>query len=103
MPANTGRNKALSPPWPRRVVVGGLFLATLLAVLGWCRSPAFAQTDSRQGDIATSAVPGVPPPDLATRVADLEAYVTNGSPKALSSPGPGHNAWMMISSALVFS
>jgi Amt family ammonium transporter len=41
------------------------------------------------------------PPDLATRVADLEAYVTNGAPKALVSPGPGHNAWMMTSSALV--
>jgi ammonium transporter, Amt family len=41
------------------------------------------------------------PPDLATRVADLEAYITNGAPKALQSPGPGHNAWMMTSSALV--
>ncbi len=40
-------------------------------------------------------------PDLATRVADLEAYVTNGTPKALVSSGPGHNAWMMTSSALV--
>jgi ammonium transporter, Amt family len=39
--------------------------------------------------------------DLATRVADLEAYVTNGTPKALISSGPGHNAWMMTSSALV--
>jgi Amt family ammonium transporter len=39
--------------------------------------------------------------DLATRVADLEAYVTNSAPKVLSSPGPGHNAWMMTSSALV--
>jgi Amt family ammonium transporter len=42
-----------------------------------------------------------PAPDLATRVADLEAYVTNGAPKALSSAGPGHNAWMMTSTALV--
>src|SRR5262249_7135008 len=41
------------------------------------------------------------PPDLATRVADLEAYITNGAPKALQSSGPGHNAWMMASSALV--
>jgi hypothetical protein len=41
------------------------------------------------------------PPDLATRVADLEAYVTNGAPKALVSSGPGHNAWMMTSAALV--
>jgi len=40
-------------------------------------------------------------PDLAARVADLEAYVTNGAPKALASAGPGHNAWMMTSSALV--
>ncbi|HVR60526.1 MAG TPA: ammonium transporter [Polyangia bacterium] len=40
-------------------------------------------------------------PDLATRVADLEAYITNGTPKALVSAGPGHNAWMMTSSALV--
>jgi Amt family ammonium transporter len=40
-------------------------------------------------------------PDLATRVADLEAYITNGAPKALMSPGPGHNAWMMTSAALV--
>ena len=41
------------------------------------------------------------PPDLATRVADLEAYVRNGAPTALQSPGPGHNAWMMTSTALV--
>jgi Amt family ammonium transporter len=40
-------------------------------------------------------------PDLATRVADLEAYVTNGTPKALLTSGPGHNAWMMTSAALV--
>ena len=51
-----------------------------------------------------SAAASAAPPDLATlarRVADLEAYVTNGTPKALSSPGPGHNAWMMTSTALV--
>jgi hypothetical protein len=40
-------------------------------------------------------------PDLATRVADLEAYITNSAPKALASAGPGHNAWMMTSTALV--
>jgi Amt family ammonium transporter len=41
------------------------------------------------------------PADLATRVADLEAYVRNGTPTALISSGPGHNAWMMTSTALV--
>jgi ammonium transporter, Amt family len=39
--------------------------------------------------------------DLAIRVADLEAYVKNGTPQALVTAGPGHNAWMMISTALV--
>jgi ammonium transporter, Amt family len=43
-----------------------------------------------------------PAPDLAQRVADLEAYVSNGVPKAMTTtPGPGHNAWMMTSTALV--
>jgi Amt family ammonium transporter len=50
---------------------------------------------------AQSPAPAAAPPDLATRVADLEAYITNGTPKALSSSGPGHNAWMMTSAALV--
>ena len=42
-------------------------------------------------------------PSLDQRVTALEAYVTNGDPgKALTGvPGPGHNAWMMTSSALV--
>jgi Amt family ammonium transporter len=46
--------------------------------------------------------------DLAKRVAALEAYVGNGDPtKGVASPvdtgvpGPGHNAWMMTSTALV--
>jgi Amt family ammonium transporter len=42
---------------------------------------------------------------LAERVADLEAYVNNGARVAQDSkvpgPGPGHNAWLMICSALV--
>src|SRR5690242_5799460 len=50
---------------------------------------------------AQAAPAGSAAPDLATRVADLEAYVTNGAPKVLASPGPGHNAWMMTSTALV--
>jgi Amt family ammonium transporter len=39
--------------------------------------------------------------NLATRVADLEAYVRNTAPTALQTSGPGHNAWMMTSTALV--
>src|SRR3982750_947699 len=51
-------------------------------------------------------------PDINQRVADLEAYVSNGSrgsdatdakvsSKLDGVAGPGHNAWMMTSSALV--
>jgi Amt family ammonium transporter len=44
-------------------------------------------------------------PSLEQRVADLEAYVNNGTRVAPASnvagPGPGHNAWMMASAALV--
>ncbi len=51
-----------------------------------------------------------PKPTLEQRVADLEAYVNNGAPGGDQSPalpsnltgsGPGHNAWMMTSTALV--
>jgi Amt family ammonium transporter len=68
-------------------------LASLLAAMTYPCATAWA-------DSAPTAVPASTA-DLATRVADLEAYVTNGTPKVLSSPGPGHNAWMMVSSALV--
>jgi Amt family ammonium transporter len=59
-----------------------------------------------------------PAPSLEQRVASLEAYLGNGDPTAalkdakgtipdglttpsVGVPGPGHNAWMMTSSALV--
>lgn len=41
---------------------------------------------------------------LEQRVADLEAYVNNtgqGPATRVAGPGPGHNAWMMASAALV--
>ena len=65
-------------------------------------------------DAATPApAPTAPPPttDLAQRVADLEAYVNNTASGASAdgkttwtsnlSSGPGHNAWLMTSSAFV--
>ncbi|MCX6923052.1 MAG: ammonium transporter [Verrucomicrobia bacterium] len=58
--------------------------------------------------LRTTAAEAAPPkPSMEDRVTDLEAYVTNGSrqtnaPTALAtSPGPGHNAWQMTSTALV--
>src|SRR3954469_1553114 len=91
----------------------------LLACLAFAASASiFAQ--------APAAAPATPPPapTLEQRIAGLEAYVTNGDPSAalkvgpkdkdgnmtipagLTTPsvgvaGPGHNAWMMTSAALV--
>ncbi len=48
---------------------------------------------------------GQSPAELAKRVADLEAYIHNTAPSAdgalAGSAGPGHNGWLMTSSALV--
>ena len=73
----------------RTLVIGTAGIVVLLVALA-------AGTARAQATPVPAAAP-----DLATRVADLEAYVTNGTPKVLSSPGPGHNAWMMTSTALV--
>lgn len=68
--------------------------------------------------LAQEAAPAAPTPTLEQRVAGLEAYVTNSDPTGplkdtdgkipagLTTPsvgtsGPGHNAWMMTSAALV--
>ena len=73
---------------------------------------------SHAQDAAISAAAPTPVPTLEQRVAGLEAYLTNGDPTAplkdkdgkipegLTTPsigtsGPGHNAWMMTSAALV--
>ncbi len=62
-----------------------------------------------------AAAPATPPPPkdptLDSRVADLEAYVNNGPRGSDATPptfktnltasGPGHNGWMMTSTALV--
>lgn len=64
------------------------------------------------GLAADATAPTRADPDLAQRIADLEAYVANTARGAdaadakvgsrlLGASGPGHNAWMMTSSALV--
>lgn len=59
--------------------------------------------------VATEAVAVAAPadgPSLEDRVADIEAYFNNvdrpsGDASKIKVPGPGHNAWQMISTALV--
>jgi len=58
---------------------------------------------------ATNAPAAAPPPErtVQERLDDIEAYINNGSRNTNTSqckvagPGPGHNGWMMTSSALV--
>ena len=78
-------------------------------------STLYAQSATPAPSPASSAAAT---PTLEQRVAGLEAYVTNGDPTAplkdkdgnipkdltmatVGTPGPGHNGWMMTSSALV--
>jgi Amt family ammonium transporter len=74
--------------------------APALLIAAVCTTLFLALSGPAQAQ-APAATPGAAAPDLAQRVADLEAYVTNGAPKALNTAGPGHNAWMMTSTALV--
>ena len=70
--------------WTRRAM-GGLLVAGMLCGT----TAAFAEGE---------------PSSIEQRVADLEAYVGNGAPagdKINGVAGPGHNAWMMTSAALV--
>ncbi len=82
----------------------------------WCRLAAFLLlTLSPFQGFSTEAVTPQKEPELSDRVADLEAYVRNAQPptstddfKKTKKPGPiaavsgpGHNAWMMASAALV--
>ena len=90
-----------------KTILSRLACASALAVLA-----AISATSATAADIKPA-----PTPTLEQRVAGLEAYLTNGDPTAplkvgdkipdglttpsVGVPGPGHNGWMMTSSALV--
>jgi ammonium transporter, Amt family len=95
----------------RILTVTGIAFCLSWAMLG---NPLYGQNATP----APSPTPSAPTPTLEQRVAGLEAYVTNGDPTAplkdkdgnipkdltmatVGTPGPGHNGWMMTSSALV--
>ncbi len=91
-----------------------LFLTLALTVIAAC-----AALNARAEDTnAAPAAPALPAASLDQRIAALEAYIGNGDPGAsltkdtngaltVTAPatvgvaGPGHNAWMMTSTALV--
>ena len=100
-------------------------LTGLASCLSWAMigSTLYAQTPTPEASAtpaaaAAAATPAPPQATLEQRLAGLEAYVTNGDPTAplkdkdgnipkdltmatVGTPGPGHNGWMMTSSALV--
>src|SRR6266404_3928828 len=93
-------------------------LASVLCFALLTTQSLFAQNTTPSPSPTASPVASPPAPTLEQRVAGLEAYLTNGDPtvplkdkdgnipKDLTTPsvgtsGPGHNGWMMASTALV--
>ncbi len=61
---------------------------------------------SNMGLHAADVLPVIAQPTIEQRLADVEAYINNGNrtvnvASKVAGPGPGHNAWMMFSAALV--
>jgi len=94
------RRRAITTPFRavQRILSTVLGIAVVLGIVG---ASVAAWAEGEPSAPASATTGGATCAELTARVADLEAYVTNGAPKALVSPGPGHNAWMMTSSALV--
>ncbi|MEO5714852.1 MAG: ammonium transporter [Luteolibacter sp.] len=71
--------------------------------------PASAQDAAAPPVEAAAAPAALPAPSVEQRVADLEAYMNNvtrpsvaaGVDSLVKGPGPGANAWQMVSTALV--
>ena len=78
-----------------------LILTLTLLAICVARFPAFAADEA----------PALKDPTTEQRIGDLEAYINNVGRAAdtpdnkvksnIAAPGPGHNAWLMTSSALV--
>ena len=91
------------------------FMKTLLKTLVYALALAGASIVSHAQEAASApvaaevvaAVADAPvEPTLEQRIADLEAYINNGArtegvASKIPGPGPGHNAWQMVSTALV--
>lgn len=86
----------------------GLCIVAVLTVLGFVH-PVKAQETQAAAPAVTGQVKAEP--SLEQRISDLEAYINNGArgsdaadsqvTSKIPGPGPGHNAWMMTSAAMV--
>jgi Amt family ammonium transporter len=87
-------------PSARRFVASLLLLASMALVASTAATALGGEAPAAPTSVVTVAPASSA--DLATRVADLEAYIKNVQPAAMTTTaGPGHNAWMMTSTALV--
>ncbi len=80
--------------------------AFLALVAGFALGTLSAQTPAPAPAPAAAAPAAPKEPTLEQRVADIEAYMNNSArtpdvASKIPGPGPGHNAWQMISTALV--
>src|ERR1044071_630571 len=92
----------------RRLLGAGIVFVIAAAAAVAHSETASADTAPAAAASAAAPAPGAPAaaPTIEQRLANLEAYVTNGAPDAnggalAATSGPGHNGWMMISTALV--
>jgi Amt family ammonium transporter len=86
----------------RKLLFSTLTLAVVACSWVFLTERTFAQQETPA--TAAAAPTATPPPTIEDRVKGLEAYVNNGDPTGSSlvgASGPGHNAWMMTSSAFV--
>lgn len=100
-----------------RLARGACALAAVAMMVLPLAPSAYAQEEVTPPPAATeeAAAPAAaeeaaaPTPTVDERLADLEAYMNNvarpekasGAASLVAGPGPGHNAWQMVSSALV--
>lgn len=100
-----------------RLARGACALAAVTMMVLPLAPSAYAQEEATPPPAATgeAAAPApaeeaaAPTPTVEERLADIEAYMNNvarpekasGADSLVAGPGPGHNAWQMVSSALV--
>ncbi len=86
------------------------FVCGLLATSVLCSGALLAQDAAPPAAAVAPAAAEPAGPTIEQRIFDLEKYVTNGQAgkdgdkewtSNIAGPGPGHNAWQMVSTALV--
>lgn len=83
--------------------------AILAAAFAFATVPLATPVHAQEPAAATAPAATPATPTVEERLADIEAYMNNvarpekasGAESLVKAPGPGHNAWQMVSTALV--